>query len=47
MAKMVIRKADIKDIPGIAKVHVDSWRTTYKGIVPETFLDSLSYESRE
>ena len=26
---------------------MDSWRTTYKGIVPDTFLDSLSYESRE
>ncbi|QUW24099.1 GNAT family N-acetyltransferase [Sporosarcina sp. Marseille-Q4063] len=44
---MIIRKADIKDIPGIAKVHVDSWRTTYKGIVPDTFLNRLSYESRE
>ncbi len=47
MAKMVIRKAELKDIAGIAKVHVDSWRTTYKGIVPDTFLNSLSYESRE
>jgi GNAT superfamily N-acetyltransferase len=47
MAAMIIRKADSKDIPGIAKVHVDSWRTTYKGIVPNTFLDSLSYENRE
>ena len=44
---MIIRKAELKDIKGIAKVHVDSWRTTYKGIVPDTFLSSLSYENRE
>ena len=40
-------KTELKDITGIAKVHVDSWRTTYKGIVPDTFLNSLTYESRE
>lgn len=28
----------------IAKVHVASWRTTYKGIIPDTFLANLSYE---
>lgn len=28
----------------IAKVHVDSWRTTYKGIIPDAFLANLSYE---
>lgn len=44
---MFIRKAELKDVVGIAKVHVDSWRTTYKGIVPDTFLDSLSYAGRE
>ena len=44
---MLIRKAELEDAAGIAKVHVDSWRTTYKGIVPNTYLDSLSYEERE
>lgn len=28
----------------IAKVHVDTWRTTYKGIIPDDFLANLSYE---
>jgi L-amino acid N-acyltransferase YncA len=45
--EILIRKAELEDAGGIAKVHVDSWRTTYKGIVPETFLESLSYENRE
>ena len=44
---MFIRKAELKDAVGIAKVHVDGWRTTYKGIVPDTYLDNLSYENRE
>lgn len=43
---MKIRKATQQDAPGIAKVHVDSWRTTYQNIVPDTFLDSLNYEDR-
>src|SRR6185312_11535769 len=47
MVEMLIRKAQLEDAVGIAKVHVDSWRTTYKGIVPDSFLDSLSYEKRE
>lgn len=43
---MNIRKAVLSDIPGIAKVHVDSWRTTYKDILPKDYLDSLSYAQR-
>ncbi|MFJ8099634.1 GNAT family N-acetyltransferase [Lysinibacillus sp. NPDC096212] len=43
---MKIRKANIKDAQGIGKVHVDSWRTTYKGILPDDFLNNLSYEQR-
>ncbi|MFS0821868.1 N-acetyltransferase family protein [Bacillus sp. 1P02SD] len=44
---MKIRKAVLSDARGIAHVHVDSWRTTYSGIVPDEFLQQLSYESRE
>jgi len=47
VSEILIRKAEVEDAKGIAKVHVDSWRTTYKGIVPDTFLESLSYEKRE
>lgn len=43
---MKIRKAAMEDAAGIAKVHVDSWRTTYKGIIPDDFLSKLSYEQR-
>lgn len=43
---MIIRQAKLNDATGIAKVHVDSWRTTYKGIIPDDFLNNLSYEQR-
>lgn len=43
---MIIRAATHNDIPAIAKVNVDTWRTTYRGIVPDEHLANLSYEHR-
>ncbi|WP_285769250.1 GNAT family N-acetyltransferase [Peribacillus sp. SI8-4] len=43
---MQIREATVADAEGIAIVHVDSWRTTYKHIIARDFLDKLSYEKR-
>ena len=42
-----IRTAQLEDAAGIARVHVDCWRTTYKGIFPDELLASLSYQGRE
>jgi GNAT superfamily N-acetyltransferase len=42
---MRIREALPVDAAGIARVIVDTWRTTYRGIVPEKTLANLSYES--
>ncbi|MFP8782926.1 GNAT family N-acetyltransferase [Planococcus plakortidis] len=44
---MRIRRAKVTDAPGIAKVHVDSWITTYRNIVPEEYLNGLKYEDSE
>ncbi len=44
---VTIREARIEDAAGMAKVHVDSWRSTYAGIVPDTHLANLSYAKRE
>lgn len=44
---MIIRPAREEDLPAIARVHVDTWRITYAGLIPDDFLASLSYESRE
>jgi ribosomal protein S18 acetylase RimI-like enzyme len=38
----MIRPATIEDAPAIARVHVASWRETYRGMLPEAFLASLS-----
>ncbi|GIP27150.1 acetyltransferase [Paenibacillus sp. J23TS9] len=46
MGQWIIRQAEEKDIYGLAKVHLDSWLTTYRGIVPDTYLDGLKLESR-
>lgn len=43
---MNIRRAILSDAKGIAKVHVESWKTTYKNIIPDDFLEALSYEQR-
>ena len=44
---MIVREANESDVPMIARVHVDTWRTTYSGIMPENVLTKLSYEKRE
>ena len=44
---IVIRRAQPGDARGIAEVHVAAWRETYRGIVPDSYLDSLSVDERE
>ncbi len=44
---MHIRNAQITDAADIARIHVDTWRAAYKGIVPKKHLDKLSIENRE
>ena len=38
----MIRTATIDDAPAIAQVHVASWRSTYRTLLPSDFLDSLT-----
>jgi ribosomal protein S18 acetylase RimI-like enzyme len=39
---ITIRKAVSTDAPQIGKIYTDSWKMTYKGIVPNSFLDDLN-----
>ncbi|HEY1984330.1 MAG TPA: GNAT family N-acetyltransferase [Terracidiphilus sp.] len=41
-----IRLARVEDAAAIAHVHVQSWRTTYTGLVPEQYLASLNETER-
>ena len=43
---MHIRLAQQADAAALARVHIDVWRTTYAGIVPDEYLAQLSYEQR-
>ncbi len=37
----------MSDAPGIARVDVTSWRSTYVGLVPDDLLTSYDYDERE
>jgi len=39
----VIRSAHSDDAGTIAKIHVDSWRAAYQGILPDSYLLRLNY----
>lgn len=43
---MSIRQAAYDDYPVLAKVHVESWKTTYRGMIADAYLDQLTVESR-
>jgi GNAT superfamily N-acetyltransferase len=43
---MLSRRAQVSDASAIARVSVDTWRSAYRGIVPEQYLASLSYDDR-
>jgi ribosomal protein S18 acetylase RimI-like enzyme len=45
MCAFRVREAIEDDIVGVAKVRVDTWRATYKGIIPDDFLEGLSHQS--
>lgn len=42
----LIRRAGPEDAEGITRVHIDSWRSSYRGLLPEDFLAGLDYEER-
>jgi GNAT superfamily N-acetyltransferase len=45
----LVRPAEVDDAAAIAEIHVATWRTAYRGMLPDDFLDSLDeagYEDR-
>ncbi len=43
---VIVRDARPTDAAAIARIHVETWGTAYRGIVPDAFLASLSVEAR-
>lgn len=44
---VAVRDAQLADAPAIASIHVSCWRHAYRGIVPQSLLDSLDVARRE
>ena len=41
---VILRAATPDDAEGIAVVRIDSWRTTYRGVIPDSYLDAMEVE---
>ncbi len=44
---MTVRHAKLSDAPAISRVHTQSWKDTYTGLMPEEFLNSRTPEKAE
>lgn len=42
---IAIRRATAGDAPAIARVRIDSWRTTYRTMIPDAYLDGMKIEA--
>jgi hypothetical protein len=47
MGEITIRPAQASDARGIARLDVETWRTTYAGVLPASYLVGLSERRRE
>jgi len=43
----LVRKAEIADAKVLGRIHSNSWKVAYKGIVPDSVLDNITPEKRE
>lgn len=43
---IVVRSAELADVRGLARVHVESWRETYRGLFSDEILDDPSFIER-
>jgi hypothetical protein len=43
---VLVRSATVEDAPAIAEVHVASWQSAYRDILPAEFLSTLNVERR-
>ena len=47
MSEITIRPARLEDAPGIARLDIETWRTTYAGMLSSSYLVGLSEHRRE
>ncbi len=44
---MNYREANLSDLKGVIKVGINTWKTTYNGIISDNFLQGLSYKDKK
>jgi ribosomal protein S18 acetylase RimI-like enzyme len=44
---VTVRDARPEDVPALARVHVESWRAAYRGLLPDAYLDGLQVRDHE
>ncbi|MQR01975.1 GNAT family N-acetyltransferase [Glaciimonas soli] len=42
VGNFTVRRATVDDAEDIAAVRIDSWRVTYRGIIPDAYLDGMT-----
>jgi L-amino acid N-acyltransferase YncA len=47
LTRPTIRPATPSDVRMIARIHVDGWKSTYQGVLPDDVLKKLKYADRE
>ena len=45
MSAIALRRAVPGDAPAIARVRIESWRATYRGMIPDTYLDGMQLDA--
>jgi len=44
---MIVHEYKREDLFSVSKIHVDTWKSTYKNIVPKEYLNNLIYENQK
>ncbi len=46
MDNIIIRNIEENDIPSVVDIQIEGWKTAYKGIVDDNFLNSMNRDER-
>jgi GNAT superfamily N-acetyltransferase len=46
-APVIVRVASPAHAPAIARIRIDAWRSTYRGMIPDAYLDGMSVDESE
>lgn len=44
--EITIRNINVEDIPAVVDIQIEGWKTAYRGIIDDLFLDSVDRQSR-